>query len=378
MLRKFLFPIATISFFLFSCTEEDTTPKIVTIEPLAGNYNDEITLNGVNFDQTLSNNSVRFGSELATIVSGSNTQLVVKVPANAPTGKISISTDNGSSMSSQVFTVTAGSWKAKANASTVLSSGSSSIMLINDVAYILKGKTNPTNGDPATLLKYDGSVWTTKTIYDADVNGVFWNSWGTPGGKGYVLEGNYKLMEYDPQTDSWSQKASPLTIASPIAGFSIGELGYVLFSTEIKVYDPANNSWATKSTNYADLTITNPLFVSSGIKAYLACEEGIYQLDTVSGNWTLLTENPDFRPGFHAGFFLYANSQLLLGSTGSEFNETWVYDISTNKWTQKGKFPLARHGAVSFTIADQFYVGMGSEAVGPSIVRSDLYMYMAN
>lgn len=42
------------------------------------------------------------------------------------------------------------------------------------------------------------------------------------------------------------------------------------------------------------------------------------------------------------------------------YRDWWEFDPATNSWTQKADFPVAVHGAVSFSLTDKIYVGGGS------------------
>ena len=88
-------------------------PAITRINPIRGRVNTEVTINGRNFGDTANDNEVTFlgtnddGSDdqRATISTSTITQIVVRVPAGAQTGKISVRVDDEIATSTQIFTV---------------------------------------------------------------------------------------------------------------------------------------------------------------------------------------------------------------------------------------------------------------------------------
>ncbi len=69
-------------------------PTITSINPLAGNAGDLITIIGTNFNTTIGLNRVLFGSLSAVIETATNTQLQVRVPTDAVTDFITVYNDS--------------------------------------------------------------------------------------------------------------------------------------------------------------------------------------------------------------------------------------------------------------------------------------------
>lgn len=61
--------------------ENTNNPYIASTSLTRGFYDDEILINGFNFNPDISGNIVRFGSTIATVISASNNQLKVKIPS---------------------------------------------------------------------------------------------------------------------------------------------------------------------------------------------------------------------------------------------------------------------------------------------------------
>lgn len=80
---------------LISCGDKETTPQpsVSDISPKAGLPGVEVTITGTNFSEQSS--VVKFGTTAATVVSATDTKIVVKVPDDATTGVINVTTDGG-------------------------------------------------------------------------------------------------------------------------------------------------------------------------------------------------------------------------------------------------------------------------------------------
>jgi uncharacterized repeat protein (TIGR01451 family) len=141
--------------------------------------------------------------------------------------------------------------------------GASFVFSISDKAYMCMG-INGAGEHLSDVWEFDSNT----NLFTQKNNFPFQNRWGgsyfSINGKGYVGMGNLNwnfvdpngkdLYEYDPLTDTWTQKAS---LPAPqgryaTAGFSINSYGYVLCGEgtnplvnydEFWRYNPADDSW---------------------------------------------------------------------------------------------------------------------------------------
>lgn len=99
-LTSFVF-IAIAAVILSSCA-----PKIISFTPKRGEEGTEVTINGNRFKQNAADNTVKFGDTTATeILQASTNKIVVKVPAGAQTGLLSVTTNRGTGESKKNFIV---------------------------------------------------------------------------------------------------------------------------------------------------------------------------------------------------------------------------------------------------------------------------------
>jgi YD repeat-containing protein len=83
-----------------------TAVLIVDFTPKQGPVGTTVTISGIGFSTTPSQNTVKFNGTQATVTDATATQLTVTVPAGATTGTINVTAPGGSSTSSTPFTVT--------------------------------------------------------------------------------------------------------------------------------------------------------------------------------------------------------------------------------------------------------------------------------
>ncbi|HET6225808.1 MAG TPA: IPT/TIG domain-containing protein, partial [Bacteroidia bacterium] len=117
--NSFLFFIIIILVNIFSCGRDPSNnpppppppppavnaPTITNFTPASGIVGAQVIIDGTNFSSSVPGNIVKFNGVTASIIGASATQLTVTVPANATTGKISVTVNNQSVTSNLPFIV---------------------------------------------------------------------------------------------------------------------------------------------------------------------------------------------------------------------------------------------------------------------------------
>lgn len=85
--------------------ETNTTLTIIDFTPRSGSFNSVVTIYGTGFSSDINENTVSFNGAVAPIISALATKLIVRVPIGATTGKIQITSPNGSVQSSENYTI---------------------------------------------------------------------------------------------------------------------------------------------------------------------------------------------------------------------------------------------------------------------------------
>lgn len=80
-------------------------PTITSFSPTIGTPTTSVTVSGTNFDTTAANNSNKFNTTYSLVSSATSTSLSTTVPALGGSGKITVSTRNGSGVSADDFFV---------------------------------------------------------------------------------------------------------------------------------------------------------------------------------------------------------------------------------------------------------------------------------
>jgi len=79
--------------------------SIISFTPRSGGVGTTVTINGMGFSATSSQDTVQFNGTTATVISATTTQITANVPSGATTGPIKVVAPNGTATSSANFTV---------------------------------------------------------------------------------------------------------------------------------------------------------------------------------------------------------------------------------------------------------------------------------
>jgi N-acetylneuraminic acid mutarotase len=205
------------------------------------------------------------------------------------------------------------------------------------------------------------------------------------GDKGYIAGGDninlgqvYKdLWEYDPGTDTWTQKSDisgdDLAGLDLAVAFSIGSKGYVgtgrqsttalLGVKSFWEYDPAANTWTPKA-DFGGTGRYSAVGFSIGSKGYIGTGlnnsvplSDVWEYDPAANTWT---PKANFAGGGRYGAVGFStDTKGYMGTGNPASNDFWEYDPAANTWTQKTYFDGPRNGAVGFSINGKGYAGTG-------------------
>ncbi len=219
-------------------------------------------------------------------------------------------------------------------------------------------------------------------------------------GKGYIgtgstpsaTNGSKVFLEFNPATNAWTQKANlPGADRDFAVGFSIGAKGYLgtghslqfvagnyvhYFYQDFWEYDPNNNSWTQKA-DFAGTGRSGAVGFSIGDRGYIGTgRDGsnklmdFWEYNPNSDAWT---QKADFAGGIREGAFGFSldidndsitdKGYIGAGDNGSMLQDFWEYDPVKNTWIARKDFgngnPVARSNAAAFSIGGKGYVGTG-------------------
>lgn len=230
----------------------------------------------------------------------------------------------------------------------------------------------------------DKYVWNSKTPYPSFARhrcAAF-----TIGNKGYMGTGHINSgsisqaysdwWEFDPSSNSWTQKADYPQQRFACAGFVIGNKGYLGGGNEQNFgdkdefyeFDPINNTWTQK----ANLPVANGGglgFTINGV-GYMALFGSLYTYNVSANSWSPVSCGIPFQD-YSSGFVI--NNKMYVLPQGS--NTLYMFDPSTGITTVKATFiGDSRYAACSFAVRGQGYIGLGYSWVNSTMLK-DFYQY---
>ena len=176
----------------------------------------------------------------------------------------------------------------------------------------------------------------------------------------------------------WVQKADfGGTTRNGSVGFSIGTKGYIGTGVSSSGYcqkdfwewNQATNVWMQKA-NFGGTARYDAVGFSIGTKGYIGTglnstdEQDFWEWDQGTNIWTQKTNfggNARYgAAGFSIGTKGYIGTGVEAGSPPSNRKDFQEWDQASNTWTKKADFGgVARHAAVSFSIGNKGYIGIG-------------------
>ncbi|MGC3947510.1 MAG: IPT/TIG domain-containing protein [Chryseolinea sp.] len=362
---------------LASCQEEESNPEIVSFSPSVGNYGDQVTITGSNFDDF---NAVFFGGVEATVVSVSPNQLVVTVPAGGESGSITISEGDKRFESASSFTITSGTWKKMAPAPFVAEESSTVTFTIGQSAFFaVRHFEESTVSVEFWQYSQTTNTWAARTPIGADYAQSFDSKSFVIGGKGYLIEPGGTLHQYNPETDQWTARKALNIYGTEqlmvLGAFAVGENGYVLLSDRtVYKYAPGTDTWT--GVNVPSMPTDVYTTLSTAEKVYfLGSGSKVYEFSTATtpasvvqkaSSPTSVSQNPEIQQG---------TGQLAFIGDSYNVKEFWQYSSADNRWIQKASFAGEEiYQGVHFSIGNKLYLGLGSSALN-DVLLHDVYEY---
>lgn len=170
---------------------------------------------------------------------------------------------------------------------------------------------------------------------------------GTGQEGGGNLYGLQNLLQYNPQTDTWSSKADLPETLTDAVGFSIGGRGYI-------------------GVGRTDTVRFNEF---GQLETYFYPSRSFYEYNPESNCWVKKADFPGVRRvgavAFTIGKKAYVGTgaaypRVLPFEQPSYLKDFWEYDPATDRWTRMADFSgNGRYDAVGFSIGNKGYIGTG-------------------
>jgi len=202
------------------------------------------------------------------------------------------------------------------------------------------------------------------------------NSKGYVGlGQGNSIPFFNDLWEFDPATNSWTQKANFTGSARRQAVcFEINNIAYVGtgqdangFTNDFYKYDASTNTW-TQVSDFGGTARKGAVGFTMGDQGYVGTgDDGIlvsdfWQYEPASDTWTEKATFPGSARSESSGWGIFPTAFIACGYDNS-FNykrDVWEYNYFADTWTQRSNFDgPKRTAATAFVIDGIAYLGLG-------------------
>jgi N-acetylneuraminic acid mutarotase len=287
------------------------------------------------------------------------------------------------------FAVTPDTWQTKAPMHTARSGLGAAV--VNGKIYAIGGSTESgylvsLNGIVDTNEEYDPATntWTLKTSMPTPRTGLAVASYQ---GKIYCIGGVIAHNEsgfvmstvnevYDPATDTWTTKTPMPTPRSWLSANVVDDKIYLIGGepnrTLNQAYDPATDSWITKPskptgvTDYASAVVGKNIYFTDGYRPKMEV------FNTETGNWSVGTSLPSTATGAAAAtsgifapiriYFLGLQHWMDQGTMPNR-----VYDPKNDTWFFGADVPTNRQGFAVAVVNDTLYAIGGFTLTFPSL-----------
>ncbi|MEX0968145.1 MAG: kelch repeat-containing protein [Bacteroidia bacterium] len=201
------------------------------------------------------------------------------------------------------------------------------------------------------VFSFDASngEWTEKAPIPSPGDHLAWAFSFVINGKAYVGGGSFetasdltdKMYEYDPQMDTWTEKAPyPAGERDGCFSFSVNGKGYVGggFDGQYMLFD-------------------------------------FYEYNPATDQWRSLPDYPGGPVLFAVSFVIDGKAYAGTGAQGTmEIDDIWEFDPTTESWNQVASFPgESRQAAVGYAVGGKGYIAGGMSDY--TTIRSDLWEY---
>ena len=239
---------------------------------------------------------------------------------------------------------------------------------IGNKGYMGLGHLNGTGVDVSykDWWEYDpaSNSWTQKANFPVAVHGA--TAFGTAT-HGYVGGGSSltnQFYAFHPQSNTWTPIANCPFNPGDTQGFSVKNKGYVYIGNQLAEYNPVQDSWELKAVapfNFANWSCSfateSSGFIKSGNK--------LVEYKPSSNQWILRANFPGLMTNGGAGFSIDGKGYVACGFSGplsAVTDEVWEFNPGNNTWSTVSEFPGSpRRFHVAFAIHNRGYLGGGTD-----------------
>jgi len=267
-------------------------------------------------------------------------------------------------------------WAAKADMPTARYGLSASA--VDGKIYVIAGceKQGWPNGFPPIVEEYDPATdtWSEKSpiptararLSTCVLDGKIYAIGGWP------RHGSVEL--YDPETDTWERKAPILVMAERLTTAAVDGKIYAFGGwaggtvATAQEYDPITDKW----TKIADLPFPGEHFSANTVngKIYIiGWYDNVLEYDPIGDEYSWKAAVPlKEGEGWHMLSASVVNGKIYaMGGDGAHGNHVAVYDPATDTWEERADMPTARAFLATSAVGGKIYA-IGGTPPGPNVV----------
>ena len=180
---------------------------------------------------------------------------------------------------------------------------------------------------------------------------------------GGQLGSNSEFFKYEVATNTWSTVASPTVKPVNTQGFTLNNSGYFVRFGNLWEYNKTTDQWADKGSVPFTVNNWNSGFSLNG-KGYIKTGHQLWEYKALTNQWILRADHPGLSTGGSGVFTQNGKAYIVTGYAGglSQVNsEVWEFDPNSNTWLQYADFPgSSRRFSCTFNIGEKAYIGTGT------------------
>ncbi len=241
---------------------------------------------------------------------------------------------------------------------------------IGNKGYIGTGHVNGTGVDISykDWWQYDpaSDSWTQKADFPVSGHGV--TAWGTET-RGYVGGGSALTNQfycYNPVNNTWTSIANCPLSPGDVQGFSVQNKGYVLSGNSIAEYDPTTNTWTLKANCPITINTWSSAFGTSG-SGFVKSGINLYEFKPSQNQWIPRASFPGLCTNGSSAFAIDGKGYITCGYVGglsTVTDQVWEFNSGSNSWSLIGEFPgTSRRFPVAFAVEGKGYFGTGTNGI---------------